>query len=118
MSERAYGRLLDKCEKLEADNERLQTRYNSATDQAVRYADDCARLTAEVTSKSEQIGKLYRVCNERDELRNDNERLRAALKPFAHEYDVLMQQQDGFPAWHSVRTKHLMEAARALEPKP
>jgi hypothetical protein len=24
MSERAYGRLLDKCEKLEAENERLQ----------------------------------------------------------------------------------------------
>jgi hypothetical protein len=25
MSERAYGRLLDKCEKLEADNDRLRT---------------------------------------------------------------------------------------------
>lgn len=34
------------------------------------------RLRAEINSKSEQIGKLYRVCNERDVLR-------AALKPFA-----------------------------------
>ena len=46
MSERAYGRLLDKCEKLEAENERLQGLYNSATDQAVRYADEIEQLRA------------------------------------------------------------------------
>ena len=44
MSERAYGRLLDKCEKLEADNARLQGLYDSATDQAVRYAAEIERL--------------------------------------------------------------------------
>lgn len=32
-------------------------------------ADEIEQLRAEVASKSEQIGKLYRVCNERDVLR-------------------------------------------------
>jgi hypothetical protein len=52
------------------------------------------------------------------EAADEIERLRAALKPFAYEYDILMLQQDAFPAWHSVKTAHLREARRALEPKP
>ena len=32
--------------RLMADNERLRTRYDSATDQAVRYAAEIERLTA------------------------------------------------------------------------
>lgn len=31
---------------------------------------EIARLRAEIESKSKQIGKLYKVCNERDVLRN------------------------------------------------
>jgi hypothetical protein len=37
---------LDKCEELEAEIERLRGLYDSVTDQAVRYADDNARLRA------------------------------------------------------------------------
>jgi len=58
MSERAYGRLLDKCEKLEAENERLQGLYNSATDQAVRYADEIERLTVLAQSNDDITWRL------------------------------------------------------------
>ena len=51
---------------------------------------------------------------ENDKLRAQVERLRAALKPFAYEYDILMQQHDSFPSWHSIQTKHLLNASRAL----
>jgi len=39
MSERAYGRLLDKCEKLEADNARLRTEFK-------RFLDICGEGSA------------------------------------------------------------------------
>jgi hypothetical protein len=52
------------------------------------------------------------------ELRAEVDRLTAALQPFADEYDKLMQQQDSFPAWHSVKTADLRNARAALEPKP
>lgn len=61
---------------------------------------------------------LWAALTQRREAADIIERLRAALQPFAYEYDILMQQQDGFPTWHSVKTTHLMEARRALEPKP
>ncbi len=41
------------------------------------------RLRTECQSKSDQIAKLHSVCNEKAVLTNANERLRAALKPFA-----------------------------------
>ena len=54
-------------------------------------------------------------------LRAEVKQLRAALQPFAYEYQILMLQQDSYPSWHSVQTRHLLNASRALramEPKP
>lgn len=80
------------------------------------------RLTADHSTRTEreaaaEIERLRLKVPDRDKLLAEIERLRAALSPFAYEYDILMQQQDAFPAWHSVKTAHLREARRALEPK-
>lgn len=57
------------------------------------------------------IGKLL------NEVDAEIVRLRAALQPFSYEYQMLMLQQDGFPSWHSVKTRNLLEAHRALAAK-
>ena len=49
-------------------------------------AAEIERLTAEVQSKNDQIGKLYTVCNEKHILQNANDRLRAALNEIKSSY--------------------------------
>jgi len=46
-------------------------------------AAEIERLTAEVQSKNDQIGKIYTVCNEKAVIQNTNDHLRAALKGIA-----------------------------------
>ena len=63
-------------------------------------AAEIERLTAEVQSKNDQIGKLYTVCNEKAVFQNANERLREALKPFA---DSLTEAEKAEPSDHAMR---------------
>ena len=49
-------------------------------------AAEIERLTAEVQSKNDQIGKIYTVCNEKHILQNANDRLRAALNEIKSSY--------------------------------
>ena len=46
-------------------------------------AAEIERLTAEVQSKNDQIGKIYTICNEKAVIQNANDHLRAALKGIA-----------------------------------
>jgi hypothetical protein len=49
---------------------RLRATRSPAIVQMREWKAEIERLTDEVASKSEQIGKLYKVCNERDVLKN------------------------------------------------
>lgn len=55
MSERAYGRLLDKCEKLEADNERLTAALKALVKHFDQYKDAecCKRVIAQARRAQE-----------------------------------------------------------------
>lgn len=49
---------------------RLRATRSPAIVQMHGWKAEIERLTGEVDNKSEQIGKLYKVCNERDVLKN------------------------------------------------
>lgn len=75
------------------------------------------RLRAEVQSKNEQIGTLYKVCNERDIIKNASGRLHAALllaQTFMPTVRREMPHQANLIDAHKV-VADALDALRALE---
>lgn len=75
------------------------------------------RLRAEVQSKNEQIGTLYKVCNERDIIKNASGRLHAALllaQAFMPTVRREMPHQANLIDAHKV-VADALDALRALE---
>jgi hypothetical protein len=114
-------------EKLRVEIERLRVAMRESGRLHVETQDlmqaEIERLTAEnaidVNSREAALWSETMSLKSRNEwLEGEIVRLRAALRPFADEYDKLMQQQDSFPAWHSISTTHLRNARGTLEPKP
>lgn len=77
-------------------------------------AAELAHLRAEVQSKSEQIGNLYRVCNEKAVLQNAVERMRAAVQEAC---DLLAERKYGSTARSpSHNARLVMERALSFFP--
>jgi ferredoxin-NADP reductase len=110
MTDIAMVRML---EERDAEIARLRRLYDSATDQAVRYADEIARLTAEHESYVEWTQANL-------EPRAEIERLTAALASYACPGIGKCREKrlDDGTCIHELSGQCGDEARRALEPKP